>query len=146
MPDNWQPTDANRTLATRLGVDLEAAIEQFRDYHLARGSTFVRWDLALNTWIRNDRKYSKNGRSVGADTEQTVADVLLMVNQHAAEFCNLERAVALAGIAQAHPVHWQRSGKYMQHLRLGEISYMAQRDREHEIRVQLRQLEGVVTP
>jgi hypothetical protein len=84
-----------------------------------------------------------NGKSRD-DVEQTVADILLMVGDHAGDLSYRPRAEALAMVEQAHPVHWRRSGRYMGHLKLGALAELAPNDRERALRLQLRQLNGVV--
>jgi hypothetical protein len=57
LPDNFNPQDSHQALAAKLGVDLQAEFDQFRDYHQAKGSTMKDWSKALNTWIRNAKKF-----------------------------------------------------------------------------------------
>lgn len=56
-PKGLTPSDGNRDLASRLGVNLENEFEAFSDHHRAKGSTFKDWNLALNTWLRNAVKF-----------------------------------------------------------------------------------------
>ena len=145
LSGEWRPTDSHLELAGRLGVDMEAEADQFRDHHAARGSTFLDWGRAFNTWLRNAQKFHPGGNGKAReDVEQTVADVLLMVGDHASDLSYRPRPEALGIIAAAHPIHWQRSGRWMENLRLGALAEMAARDREKELRLQLRQLNGVV--
>lgn len=39
--------------------DPEAYLEQFRDYHVAKGSRFLDWPAAFRTWIRNSGRFSQ---------------------------------------------------------------------------------------
>lgn len=55
LPNDFAPNDSNRKVASEKGVDLEAVVPQFCDYHRAKGSTMKDWHLALNTWIRRER-------------------------------------------------------------------------------------------
>lgn len=55
LSDDFAPNDTNRRIAQKLGVDLAAVLPQFLDYHAAKGSAFVDWHRALNTWIRRER-------------------------------------------------------------------------------------------
>lgn len=57
--DSFAPNDANIKLATELGVDINREIPAFADYHQSKGSTFLNWNLALNTWLRNAVKYTR---------------------------------------------------------------------------------------
>lgn len=55
LPADFKPNDANRELAAKRGVDINAALEGFIDYHRSKGSTFKDWPAALNTWIRREK-------------------------------------------------------------------------------------------
>lgn len=60
IPPNWVPSDRNIADASNRQfsaeeIDDEAA--KFRDYHLAKGSTFLDWDAAWRTWLGNARKW-----------------------------------------------------------------------------------------
>lgn len=57
FPANFQPNQRNRENATALEIDLAEALEAFSDYHQSKGSRFVNWHMALNTWLRNDRRF-----------------------------------------------------------------------------------------
>ena len=66
LPNDFKPNDTNKRIAEELCVDLASAVEQFCDHHAAKGSLFKDWHLALNTWIRNEAKFSNRsggGRS-----------------------------------------------------------------------------------
>lgn len=41
--------------------------EQFKDHHLARGSKFVDWQRAWQTWARNAKKWDRSSRSDDRD-------------------------------------------------------------------------------
>lgn len=64
LPDNFQPTDAHRQLATELGVQLTIELPKFTDYHRAKGSTMKDWDAALRTWLRNAAQFARKGKPV----------------------------------------------------------------------------------
>jgi hypothetical protein len=55
LPDEFEPNETNRRIASERGVDLQTAFEQFTDHHRAKGSTYKDWHLALNTWLRRER-------------------------------------------------------------------------------------------
>lgn len=64
MPGDWRP--AATTVAWAKGDKIRASAEQiedqleaFRDYHLSKGSRFVDWDRAFQTWMRNARQYGR---------------------------------------------------------------------------------------
>jgi hypothetical protein len=49
-------------------LDLDSQLEAFEDYHAAKGSKFVDWDRAFQTWCRNASKWEKpaKGSTVGS--------------------------------------------------------------------------------
>ena len=54
IPEDWRPDAGGLVAADRAGVTpdrLEAEIERFRNYHLARGVTLVRWDKQWANWV-----------------------------------------------------------------------------------------------
>lgn len=63
LPDTWQPTEAHTSLASESRLDLKAEVEQFRDYHRAKGTTMKDWDAAFRTWLRNAVKWAKPAAS-----------------------------------------------------------------------------------
>ena len=63
IPINWIPSDKNISDATSLNLSFtqwNTEAEQFRDYHISKGSSFKCWDAAWRTWLRNSKKFSKN--------------------------------------------------------------------------------------
>lgn len=64
-PDDFSPNENNANNAKRLGVDLAACTEAFREFHLSKGNRFADWNLALNTWLRNEGGFSRPARSSG---------------------------------------------------------------------------------
>lgn len=69
IPDDFEPTEKNKELAESLGVSLADELPQFVDHHTARGSTMKSWPAALNTWIRNAKKFG--GGKVAAKPAHT---------------------------------------------------------------------------
>lgn len=65
LPDGWEPKDSHTLLARQCGTTVSAQVDQFRDYHRAKGSTMADWDLTFNTWLRNSQKF---GGAVSGDT------------------------------------------------------------------------------
>jgi hypothetical protein len=59
LPSDFEPNDNNRAVAKQLGVDLKEALQAFKDFHLSKGSTYRNWNLALNTWLRNEKRFSR---------------------------------------------------------------------------------------
>jgi hypothetical protein len=62
FPEDFAPTDNNMLNAQRWELNLADMVEAFSDYHQSKGSRFVNWNLALNTWMRNahERKLPKS--------------------------------------------------------------------------------------
>jgi hypothetical protein len=50
--------------AQRWGLNLADMVEAFSDYHQSKGSRFVKWNLALNTWMRNAYERNQSRLSV----------------------------------------------------------------------------------
>jgi hypothetical protein len=49
-------------------LDLERETAQFLDHHAAKGSTFVDWTRAWQTWIRNQVKWATQRIASSAET------------------------------------------------------------------------------
>jgi hypothetical protein len=59
LPADFAVTDEMRKWATENGLSApDDLIDSFRDYHLAKGSTYKDWTAAFRTWIRNDKRFS----------------------------------------------------------------------------------------
>ena len=61
LPDDFTVTADMRAWAAEKapGVDLDWQTEQFRDHHQGKGSRFVDWRKAWQTWIRNAAKWDR---------------------------------------------------------------------------------------
>ncbi len=59
LPEDFKPSAQHEKLSQDLGVDLPYELEQFKDYHAAKGSLMADWQAALRTWIRNSAKFNK---------------------------------------------------------------------------------------
>jgi hypothetical protein len=59
VPEAWQPNDAQRKLATELGVNVELELAKFRDHEFAKPKTDA--DAAFRTWLRNAHGYAARG-------------------------------------------------------------------------------------
>ena len=55
LPSDFTPNETNRKIADERHLDLASVLEQFSDYHRAKGSTFKDWHAALNTWLRREK-------------------------------------------------------------------------------------------
>jgi hypothetical protein len=47
----------------KAGGSLEEEFEKFRDWHTAKGNTFIDWKAAFRTWLRNYRPGGGGGYS-----------------------------------------------------------------------------------
>jgi len=60
IPDDWQPSDAHRELAKKLGVDIDEQLTEIRDHEYAQPKSD--WDAAFRKWLRNADKWRGKGR------------------------------------------------------------------------------------
>jgi hypothetical protein len=58
FPSTFAPNDDNRANAQKLRLNLEQELIAFKEFHLSKGNRFIDWHFALNTWLRNARKFS----------------------------------------------------------------------------------------
>lgn len=58
-PKGWQPNEKHAAMAAANNIDAAAEAEKFLDHHGAKGSKFVDWDKAFNTWLRNAIQWAK---------------------------------------------------------------------------------------
>lgn len=66
LPPDWVPNDSNINFAiskqfTHEEINHEA--DQFRDHHLAKGTTFKDWDAGWRTWINNAIKFASRSQA-----------------------------------------------------------------------------------
>jgi len=69
LPEDFEPSENNRQVAAEQGVSIHDQLPQFRDYHRAKGSTMKDWHAALNTWLRNAKKF--DGGRTGKPPQET---------------------------------------------------------------------------
>jgi|HubBroStandDraft_1064217.scaffolds.fasta_scaffold165012_2 hypothetical protein len=60
LSDDFAPTENNRTNAKDLSLNLEEQLIAFKDFHRSKGSKYLDWNLAFNTWLRNARSFSRD--------------------------------------------------------------------------------------
>lgn len=61
LPDDFCVTDEMRAWAIENKMTApDELIEQFKDHHIAKGSTFKDWTAAFRTWSRNDKRFRSN--------------------------------------------------------------------------------------
>ncbi|MDB6454729.1 helix-turn-helix domain-containing protein [Falsirhodobacter sp. 20TX0035] len=64
LPDNWVPSERNVADAQARNFsaeEIQHEADRFRDYHLAKGTTFRDWDAGWRTWLGNARRYPSGG-------------------------------------------------------------------------------------
>lgn len=64
IPSNWVPSDENIKHAISKNLtheEIKNEADQFRDFHLAKGTTFKDWDAGWRTWVRNSIKFRNRG-------------------------------------------------------------------------------------
>lgn len=66
LPEKFTPNAACITLATDKGANAGEELAAFLDYHTANGSTFIDWQAAFRTWIRNSIKFGKQNKRIAA--------------------------------------------------------------------------------
>jgi hypothetical protein len=55
LPDDFLPNDAGNVAALAKGVDANAELEKFKNYHLAKATLMADWQAAWRTWVGNAR-------------------------------------------------------------------------------------------
>ena len=72
MPEGFQPNAHHRALALQYGLDLEEELAAFADHHLGKGSRFLAWDRAFNTWLRRSVEFRSRKFVQGPSDTQMV--------------------------------------------------------------------------
>ena len=65
LPPGWVPSNRNLSDAYAKNFtdqEIRHEADRFRDYHLARGTTFQDWDAGWRTWLGNARKFATGGQ------------------------------------------------------------------------------------
>ncbi|EMO8006534.1 helix-turn-helix domain-containing protein [Salmonella enterica] len=60
MPEGFSPSSSHQKMAEEFGISLQDEFDKFTDHHLSKGSKFIDWSRALNTWLRNARGFQKS--------------------------------------------------------------------------------------
>ena len=63
FPSDLQPTAKQIEKCQSLGFDVVTLFEHFSSHHQAKGSRFVDWSKAFDTWILNQSKFSPKATS-----------------------------------------------------------------------------------
>jgi hypothetical protein len=49
-------------VATQAGLDVQAELEQFRDWHTSHGSAMADWHAAWRTWVSKAVQFGRGGK------------------------------------------------------------------------------------
>ncbi len=80
MPEDFAPTEKHQELACELGVDLQEEFLKFRDHHGSKGSTYAKWDLALNTWLRNAKTFQRGQQGMKTQARRSAGGLIDLGN------------------------------------------------------------------
>ncbi|MBQ0803127.1 MAG: helix-turn-helix domain-containing protein [Sulfitobacter litoralis] len=64
IPSDWVPNDENISHAISKNLtheEIQNEADQFRDYHLAKGTRFKDWNAGWRTWVGNSIKFRNRG-------------------------------------------------------------------------------------
>ena len=70
-PSDWKPNQKHIAMAAQLELNLDNELEQFTDYHDAKGSAFKDWDASFRSWLRNAAKWGKSRRNPYGKQQET---------------------------------------------------------------------------
>ena len=59
LPEDFYPDETGVEYAADRGVDLKTQLEQFKNFHTAKGSTYKNWQAAWRTWVGNAVSFGK---------------------------------------------------------------------------------------
>jgi len=74
-PHSLNITDTHKALAKELGLVVDDELIKFKEWHLAKGSKFVRWDMAFNSWLRKASEF--NQKNVNPTQKSATTDVMM---------------------------------------------------------------------
>ncbi len=60
MPEGFSPSASHQKMAEEYGISLQEEFDKFTDHHISKGSKFIDWNRALNTWLRNANGFQKS--------------------------------------------------------------------------------------
>jgi hypothetical protein len=67
LPDDFEPSDANKAYAAEHGIDLNHELHQFKNYHLSKGTLSCSWAASMSTWLgrAKNNPYAKTQANTG---------------------------------------------------------------------------------
>jgi len=57
IPEDFYPNEAGIKKAEKAGINIQAEVEAFKDYHAGKGNTMLDWQAAWRTWVSNAVKF-----------------------------------------------------------------------------------------
>jgi hypothetical protein len=66
LPDDFRPNDAGVEAARAAGVDLEAEVLSFRNWHQSKGSVMADWQAAWRPWVQKAVEFGRGGKAQSA--------------------------------------------------------------------------------
>ena len=69
IAETFEPNDAGVQTAVTRGVQVDAELQRFIDYHRAKGSVMADWQAAWRTWVGNAAKFTQPNAPRGRPAE-----------------------------------------------------------------------------
>ncbi len=69
LPDDFQPSEENKTLASQLKLDLGTEMRKFFAHHRAKGTEYADWTSALSLWLERGNAYNNKSRAAAGRRE-----------------------------------------------------------------------------
>ncbi|TDS82609.1 helix-turn-helix domain-containing protein [Comamonas sp. JUb58] len=66
LPADFMPNETAEAMALEMGLNLGDQQAAFEDHHAAKGSTFIDWQAAFRTWLRNATRFGRSTQATGA--------------------------------------------------------------------------------
>ena len=94
LDENWRPSAADCEYARSLGLDVEATLEEFKDYWLAKagpGAVKLDWGRTFRRWCRTAVEFSRLPKRAGrvVDLAESEAELIRNAARHARRFGGL---------------------------------------------------------
>ena len=74
LPEGFAPNETGIRLASESGLNISMELAAFEDHHRANGSTFIDWQAAFRTWLRNASKFGRRAAPVRRPTPVAQAE------------------------------------------------------------------------
>ena len=62
LPEDFQPSEENKNLASELKLDIGTELRKFRDWHQSKGTESANWQSTLALWWQRGSDYVKSGK------------------------------------------------------------------------------------